>query len=550
EVETIRAALTAVEWPDDELSVFATLRGSLLAIPDDLLLRFRAEHPSFHPFRPLSDDLPEEFLPIAEALGLLQRLHRERNRVPIVETVHELLRHTRAHAGFALRPAGNQVLANVQRICDLARSFEVRGGLSFRGFVERLAEEAERPGSAHGPILEEGAEGVRIMTAHSAKGLEFPIVVLADITARLTPTEPSLYVDARSGLCASKLLGCSPWELLEKAALELQRDRAEGIRLAYVAATRARDLLVVPAVGDEPWEGGWVSPLNKAIYPPFERARLSEPAPGCPRFGDTTVLERSQQFDGDADTSIRPGLHRPQAGDHRVVWWDPRVLKLDVEGNFGVRQEEILSPDGADDAVAQGLDRYEAWIETRRDAIEDGSRPELEVVVVSLAKEGPPEVSGKITVETVSKARQRPSGPRFGTLVHTILRDVAFDAEGAAIRSLAELHGRMLDATTDEVAAAAGAVGNALRHPLLARAAASPRCHREAPLVLKLDDETVVEGTIDLLFREDGAWVVVDFKTDAELESVGERYRQQLEWYLFAVERLTKEPASGVLLGI
>ena len=69
EVETLRAALTAIEWPDDELSVFATLKGSLFAIPDNLLLRFHHEIGRLHPFRALPDDLAQEFQPIAERLG-------------------------------------------------------------------------------------------------------------------------------------------------------------------------------------------------------------------------------------------------------------------------------------------------------------------------------------------------------------------------------------------------------------------------------------------------------------------------------------------------
>ena len=50
EVETLRAALTAIEWPEDELSVFATLKGSLFAIPDEVLLRYRHQHGHLHPF--------------------------------------------------------------------------------------------------------------------------------------------------------------------------------------------------------------------------------------------------------------------------------------------------------------------------------------------------------------------------------------------------------------------------------------------------------------------------------------------------------------------
>src|SRR6202011_5627085 len=138
EVETLRAALTAIEWPEDELSVFATLKGSLFAIADHILLRFHHEVGRLHPFRPLPENLPNEFQPVHDALHLLADLHRTRNRRPIADTVNALLEATRAHAGFALRPAGHQVLANVYRVSDLARGFEMSGGISFRGFVEEL----------------------------------------------------------------------------------------------------------------------------------------------------------------------------------------------------------------------------------------------------------------------------------------------------------------------------------------------------------------------------------------------------------------------------
>jgi len=127
EVETMRAALTAIEWPEDQLSVFATLKGSLFAIPDNLLLRFHHELGRLHPFLSPPEHLDQDFEPIVEALRLLADLNRGRNRRPIADTVNSLLEATRAHAGFALRPAGHQVLANVYRIADLARSFELSG---------------------------------------------------------------------------------------------------------------------------------------------------------------------------------------------------------------------------------------------------------------------------------------------------------------------------------------------------------------------------------------------------------------------------------------
>ena len=91
--------------------------------------------------------------------------------------------------------------------------------------------------------------------------------------------------------------------------------------MAYVAATRARDLLVVPSVGDEELEG-WLSPLNKAIYPAHDRYRHATRAAGCPEFGEASVVDRP--FFVREETSVQPGLHTPQQGRHEVVWWDPQ----------------------------------------------------------------------------------------------------------------------------------------------------------------------------------------------------------------------------------
>ena len=247
------------------------------------MLRFRHEVGRLHPFQRLPDTAAPEFRELSDALRVLADLHRARNRRPIADSVTALLEATRAHAGFALRPAGHQVLANVYRVADLARSFELSGGISFRGFVEELEAQAEKSESAEAPVLEEGADGVRLMTVHSAKGLEFPVVILADITANIAAGDPDRYVDGQQRLCATRLLRCAPWELRENEAQERLRERAEGVRVAYVAATRARDLLVVPAVGDEELDG-WVGPLNKAIYPANDRYRNSTRARRLPEI--------------------------------------------------------------------------------------------------------------------------------------------------------------------------------------------------------------------------------------------------------------------------
>src|SRR5207302_1507078 len=81
EVETLRTALVAIEWPDDELSVYATLKGSLFAIPDEQLFLYRHKYGRLHPFKK-AEDVDESLRSVREVLDLLKDLHRERNRRP------------------------------------------------------------------------------------------------------------------------------------------------------------------------------------------------------------------------------------------------------------------------------------------------------------------------------------------------------------------------------------------------------------------------------------------------------------------------------------
>ena len=544
EIETVRAALNAIEWPDDELSIYATLRGALFAVSDNLLLRYRHRVGSFHPFHRTPEGLEPDFAPIIETLHIIADLHRRRNRRSIVETVNALLEAPRAHAAFALRPAGNQVLANVYRICDLARSYELADGYSFRGFVERLNEQAEREETSEAPVLEEGTEGVRIMTVHSAKGLEFPVVILADMTAQIA-RRPDKHVNVSERLCALRLLGCAPWELIDHEQDEHNRDRAEGVRVAYVASTRARDLLVVSAVGDEARDG-WIRPLNKAVYPPKSKFRAAETAPLCPKFGGATVLRRPVGYDGMSEFSVKPGLHRPESGAHSVVWWDPSLLRLQVQPSFGLRQEEILAEDKNGHAV-ESTQSYNGWKASRQQLLDRGRTPSLEVILATDGVEPPAGYSDRVQVERIQRAGPRPKGARFGSLVHQILRDVDFTAPAESIGRIARTHARLLNATEEEVEAAIHAAGAVLGHSLLQRARRAGRSYRELPIVIN-DAAGLLEAVIDLVFVEDTAWFAVDFKTDAEDLDRLPKYRRQVGWYIHSLEKTTGDAAHGWLL--
>ena len=142
EIETLRAALMAIEWPDDQLSVFATLRGALFAIGDEELLEYHRIANRFHPFR-IPESLPSGLEPIRDALTLLRSLHAQRNRRPVSDTITALLDHTRAHVGFVLRPGGEQALANVLHVSELARQYRAR----WRDVVSRIRRSAARGGT-------------------------------------------------------------------------------------------------------------------------------------------------------------------------------------------------------------------------------------------------------------------------------------------------------------------------------------------------------------------------------------------------------------------
>ena len=498
-------------------------------------------------------------------------MHRRRNRVPVTETIGRLLDATRAHAAFVMRPSGEQALANVLHIAELARQYEAGGGISFRGFVEQLREEAEGSQAAEAPILEEGTDGVRIMTVHKAKGLEFPVVILVDMTASLARQSASRYIDPERRLCAQRLAGWSPPDLLEHEEVEVRREQAEGVRIAYVAATRARDLLVVPAVGDLPLENRWVAPLNAAIYPPLGRRRSSETDPACPSFGTDSVLERPDGDPAGAE-NVCPGLHRfphaptpnpqPPTPGYSVVWWDPKTLKLGAQVRFGLRQEELIGKDALPEIIQADLRAYEDW-KTRRDhAVEHGSSPSLVVRTVTEcaaaavrteAGARPSKERGTDAVTLIDLPRDvvRPSGPRYGALVHAILATVSLDADRDRVAEVATLQGRILGATDEEVASASEVVSLALGHPLMARAreaAAKGACRRETPVTATAPDGVLIEGVVDLAFREGDAWTVVDFKTDRELADALDVYRRQVRLYADMVTQATGQPATAVLM--
>jgi ATP-dependent exoDNAse (exonuclease V) beta subunit len=240
------------------------------------------------------------------------------------------------------------------------------------------------------------------------------------------------------------------------------------------------------------------------------------------------------------------------------VWWDPRLLILNVEEKMGLRQDKLLQTDDNKLVSDRGVKMHEEWSARRSAMLAAGTTPRLNIATATelaiAAPAGVPASVEAIAIEETRRDRGRPHGKRFGTLVHLTMLRAPIDADAREIGKIAASAGKMIGAPEDEVVAAAAAVEAALKSSLMRRAAAAQTVMRECPLMIKLEDGTAVEGIADLAFAENGAegavWTVVDFKTDVEVAPRLDEYRAQIRFYVRAVRESTGRPAGGAILWI
>jgi len=130
---------------------------------------------------------------------------------------------------------------------------------------------------------------------------------------------------------------------------------------------------------------------------------------------------------------------------------------------------------------------------------------------------------------------------------------IALDADADAVLNTARTHARVLLADDAEASAAAEAVMAALRERLfdeVRQAEASGACLRECPVLWRLPDGALLEGTVDVVYEHGGGLTILDFKTDREPSDLKDQYERQLRLYCQAFAALRAKPVRGVLVRI
>ena len=495
EIAHLRTALRAIESPDDALAVYAALRGPLFAHGDADLWIYRSLVGALSPFEVprARDGLSDAGRAIADSLDLLRSLHRGRARRPIAETLSRLLVETGTPLALAAADGGELLLLRVRRLVELAAERDARGALSFRRFVEDLEDAAARREEV--PVAAPaGLDAVQFRTVHAAKGLEFPVVVLIDPTT--PPERPAKIVDPARSLYVDRFLDLEPLEQRAHAREAKERGAAEGARLLYVAATRARDLLVVPTTGEGPI-GGWLAPLEAALRPDTPRA--PERWAGGERFGARTVLEGrdASSLDGPSAAEVAPGLHtvRTDRGPARVVFWDPAALAAPAAPRPVVRHPSILAdvPGPEADAARAAHDRFVA---TRRARAEKSAASGARVLRLgALGLDAQAEAACTVDVEPLGLGlAPSPFFPstRGAAIVEAALAGWAEEgADGAARR--ARLVAAELGAPEAEREAAVEVARAVAAHPDLAELLPTLR---PCPLVMPIASRRIVEGSV------------------------------------------------------
>jgi len=343
QVGDLLAYLRALANPLDEQALYATLASPLVGCSSDALAlladaaRARGGASVWETLRVGGEDLDAR-LPAGDrdALGRFRALFEAERRTASLRTISQLIERAIQASGYREHVLGlewgERRLANVHKLLRLARRFEASEGRDLRGFLDHVAELRAATSGAEpdAPVGGVEPDAVRLMSIHAAKGLEFPVVCVADLGRAQNVSVPDLLVDGdRIGLRLLRLDGGEATPALDFEQLAEERKAAqaeEEERILYVAMTRARErLLLSGAVDFERWP----QPRSGAPAISWLGPALVGDLPTIVRAPDEPVCDMAVGVSGGARVRLR--LNTPQTAPPAARSEPPRRPAEPVE---------------------------------------------------------------------------------------------------------------------------------------------------------------------------------------------------------------------------
>lgn len=494
--------LRVIDNPHDQIALVGLLRSPLGGLADQDLLELKNINGLDISDTSALRDWPHHNRAIVGRLyDRLSSLHRSAPTIPVPDVIDLIFARLPVLELAARSLHGEQAVANLLKVRDMAEEVADRPHLTLTGFVELMMDRLlEQPEEAESALAEASLDAVRILTIHKAKGLEFPIVVLPGLhqAGRAPRKGPGLHHDWSSrcyGLTAGSQRTLGSVLVDSKMAV---REEAEHRRLLYVGMTRARDLLVLSG-------GQTHKPSGDSVF------RL---------LSETIAMDN------------------PSKGEDRIPVGTGQITRVIVKG--GGRKRKRLPktlPTWSAPAISPLLARQEM-----RKAQWERLRVTPRRLTPSLLKE---DEFPSVPIQTVGKASSGVAA-LIGIYTHAFLEEWDFARSSPPKREEIATFCRRLVSTEPEVVTAVeeallGIMVTFLNSNAYEQIHRARILGREVPFVMSWEEEQVMEGVIDLIYRHDDRICIVDYKTDnvtaLEAPARASSYMHQASIYRAAAER-------------
>jgi ATP-dependent helicase/nuclease subunit A len=535
QVADVRSYLAAVANPLDEVALIAALASPLGDVSLDAVVTLGLKSTTLWEALQQGDDalLPRDRVRIAAFVARLERDRADATRIALEDLLDRAITDSGYDRTVLTMPDGERRMANLRKLMRVARAFESEEGRDLRGFIDFLDEQRLiRPREGEATLEEAELGAVRLMTIHNAKGLEFPVVCVADL-GREGREDDALLDLADDGRIALKIASLEDGlvDSRDRAALRDERRDADDLeerRIMYVAVTRAEERLIVSGATDfEKWPepkplGAPANWIWRALAPDL----ATRVADG--ELGGESTREWHGRFARVAWTACAPAtVESVMPAEDRA----PEPLRDPADAQHMLALAPHFDAVPAPSALAVSRLSYSALANYAR----CGYRFHLERVAGLHATEDVVPGADQVGADISALAR--------GTVVHELLErmDMATGELPTDERIAEAIRAHGGTASPDAVADVRRLVSGFARSPMRERLARAESVRAEVPFAFNLD-ALLITGYLDVLAREHDRTLVLDYKTDA-LEGrepaaiCDERYGGQRTVYALAALR-------------